>query len=175
MKTASLILTIFFVFVASQADALRVKEEQVILDELQDYELCQKRDYTGDWCHDALKRWVKEHPEDAFTAGKMTRKAMNHWVAIPFFHQAFEANKGDCKDSDVKLAVYSALDLPAGSHADVVKQAKKIGVETCFNETKTDLVAKASVGSYMFTNICRDLSSKGLLAGLKKKKCEEVK
>ncbi|MDZ4085037.1 MAG: hypothetical protein U1E10_18995 [Bdellovibrionales bacterium] len=175
MKTASLIVSILFLVVVSQANALRVKEEQVILDELQDYELCQKRDYTGDWCHDALKRWVKEHPEDAFTAGKMTRKAMNHWVAIPFFHQAFEAKKGDCKDSDVKLAVYSALDLPVSSNSDVVAQAKKIGIETCFNETKTELVAKASIGSYMFTNICRDLSAKGLLTGLKKKKCEEVK
>ncbi|MBN8542559.1 MAG: hypothetical protein J0L82_19370 [Deltaproteobacteria bacterium] len=175
MKTAGLIVLVLFALGISQANALRVKEEQVILDELQDYELCQKRDYTGDWCHDALKRWVKEHPEDAFTAGKMTRKAMNHWAAIPFFHQAFEANKGDCKDSDVKLAVYSALELPSGSYADLVKQAKKIGVETCINETKTDLVAKASVGSYLFTNVCRDLSAKGLLTGLKKKKCEEVK
>ena len=175
MKTASLILTALFSLVVSQADALRVKEEQVILDEIQDYELCQKRDYTGDWCHDALKRWVKEHPDDAFKAGKMTRKAMNHWVAIPFFHQAFEAKKGDCKDSDVKLAVYSALDLPVSSYNDVVTQAKKIGIETCFEETKTDILAKASIGSYMFINTCRDLSAKGLLTGLKKKKCEEVK
>ncbi len=179
MKPASLFVRIILpsiVFLAGQsAEALRVKEEQVILDEIQDYELCQKRDYTGDWCHDAMKRWVKDHPEDAFKAGKMTRKAMNHWVAIPFFHQAFEGKKGDCKDADVKLAVFSALDLPSGRNEEVVAQAKKIGIETCFSEVKTDLVAKASIGSYMFENICRDLNSKGLLTGLKKKKCEEAK
>lgn len=175
MKAASLILSGLVILFVSSAEALRVKEEQVILDEIQDYELCQKRDYTGDWCHDALKRWVKEHPEDAFKAGKMTRLAMNHWVAIPFFNQAFDANKGDCKDPDVKLAVLSALDLPPSSYKEVVQQARKIGIETCFGETKDDLVAKASVGSYMFTNVCRDLMAKGLLTGLKKKKCEEVK
>ena len=157
------------------AQALRFKEGQVILDELADYELCQKRDYTGDWCHDALKRWVKSNVGDAFKAGKMTRKAMNHWVAMPFFHQAFEAKQGDCKDSDVKLAVLSALDLPKGQNDEVIAQARKFGIETCFADMKNDLVTKASVGSFLFENVCKDLDAKGLLQGLKKKKCSELK
>lgn len=157
------------------AQALRFKEGKVILDELADYELCQKRDYTGDWCHNALKRWVKSNVGDAFKAGKMTRKAMNHWVAVPFFHQAFEAKQGDCKDSDVKLAVLSALDLPKSQNEDVIAQARKIGIETCFADMKNDLVAKAAVGSSLFENVCKDLDAKGLLQGLKKKKCAELK
>jgi hypothetical protein len=183
MKTASF-STRFSVFVVlaaftfasiELAQALRFKEGQVILDELADYELCQKRDYTGDWCHDALKRWVKQNAGDAFKAGKMTRKAMNHWVAVPFFHQAFEAKQGDCKDSDVKLAVLSALDLPKSQNEEVIAQARKIGIETCFSDMKNDLVAKAAVGSYLFENACKDLDAKGLLQGLKKKKCSELK
>lgn len=183
MKTASFstrfsLFVVLFAFSLASielAQALRFKEGQVILDELADYELCQKRDYTGDWCHDALKRWVKQNSGDAFKAGKMTRRIMNHWVAIPFFHQAFEAKQGDCKDSDVKLAVLSALDLPKSQHSEVISQARKIGIETCFSDMQSDLVAKASVGSYMFENVCKDLDAKGLLQGLKKKKCSEVK
>ena len=183
MKTASfsarfslfVVLAAFSFASIELAQALRFKEGQVILDELADYELCQKRDYTGDWCHDALKRWVKSNAGDASKAGKMTRKAMNHWVAVPFFHQAFEAKQGDCKDSDVKLAVLSALDLPKSQNEDVIAQARKIGIETCFADMKNDLVAKAAVGSSLFENVCKDLDAKGLLQGLKKKKCAELK
>src|SRR3989338_7957737 len=93
-----------------QSHALRFDKGQVILDELDDYDSCQNKDYTGEWCHDALRRWVKAHPKDAFKAGKMTRLKMNHWAAIPFFAQAFDGKAGDCKDEDVSLAVVSALD-----------------------------------------------------------------
>src|SRR4051794_35350351 len=104
--------------------ALKVDKGQVILDELEDYELCQRHDYDGDWCHDALKRWVKEHPADAFKAGKMTRLKMTHWAALHFFKQAFDQKKGDCKDEDVRLAVVSGLNLPGDSNKEVVESAR---------------------------------------------------
>jgi hypothetical protein len=177
MKLAGFRFAFLFLVIvcATPAQALQVKNEQVILDELADYETCQRRYYAGDWCHDALKRWVKDHPEDAFQAGKMTRKAMQHWVAVPFFANAFEQKKGDCKDKDVQLAVVSALNRPAEQSRALIDQAKKIGFETCFAETKDAIVAAASTDSYLFRNACRDLLAKGLLSGLKKRKCEEMK
>jgi hypothetical protein len=173
----SILVVLFACSLASfeLAQALRVKDGQVIFDELSDYELCQKRDYSGDWCHDALKQWVKAHPADAFRAGKMTRKVMNAWAAIPFFFQAFEARQGDCKDADVNLAVVSALSAPKDKDLELVSQARHIGIETCFADLKSDLLEKASVGSYLFQNICKDLDARGLLYGLKKKKCSEGK
>jgi hypothetical protein len=157
----------------SSAYALRVKEEQVILDKFEDYQLCQTKDYTGDWCHDALKRWVDQHPNDAFKAGKATRRAMNAWVAMPFFEMAFKAKMGDCKDEDVRLAVESALDLPPDQEA--VKAAQDIGLKTCFKEMKDKVLAGASVGSYRLTNICKVPSAAGSLPPLKQAKCKDLK
>lgn len=169
-------LSVFLLFVLSQnANALRVVEQQVILDKLEDYEMCQGRDYTGEFCHDALVRWVEKNPTDAFSAGKMTRKKMNAWGAIPFFTKAFNDGKGNCKDEDVKLAIISAFKLPPDGKKNVIDEAKKIGIETCFEDMKTDLVEAASIGSYTFQNICKELLSKGLLTGLKAKKCKEIK
>jgi hypothetical protein len=157
----------------SQAKALRFVEGQVILDRLDEYNNCQNKDYTGEWCHDALMRWVEAHPADAFKAGKMTRRVMNHSSAIPFFEKAFEAKAGDCKDEDVKLAVVSALGLPPDY--ELVKPAKKIAFETCFKELKDAIAEEAKPGSYNFQNSCKELDKKGALAGLKKKKCAELK
>jgi hypothetical protein len=164
---------LLFTFASTDsAFALRAKDGQVILDELNDYDMCQSRDYSGEWCQDALVRWVQMNPNDAFKAGKMTRRKMNAWGAIPFFAQAFDMKKGDCKDEDVKLAVMSALDLPA-SYDKVIKQAKTIGLEICINEFKDQIAKEASPGGYMFKNSCKELMAKGALQGLKKKKCEE--
>lgn len=156
-----------------QTFALRVVNEELLLDKLEDYEFCQKRDYSGAFCHDALLRWVDKNKTDAFVAGKMTRKIMNSSAAIPFFSIAFENNLGNCKDEDVKLAVTSALDLPADNNALIVNQAKKIGINYCFENLKEEF-SKAGIGTNYFNNICVELSSKGLLSGIKKKKCTEV-
>ena len=154
----------------NQAFALKVIHEQVILDQLSDYDLCQSKDYSGDWCHDALVRWVKAHPADAFKAGKMTRLKMNHWVAIPFFMQAFSSKKGNCKDEDVSLAVISGLNLPADSNKEIVASSRKIGIELCFPEIKTAILEAATLDSYLFKNVCKDLIAKKALTGLKEKK-----
>ena len=162
---------LIFCFMIPSAHALRLKDGQVILDKLDDYPTCQNHDYSGDFCHDALVRWVDAHPADAFQAGKMTRKNMNAWVAILFFNKAFDAGKTDCNDEDVKLAVVSALNLPADSHKDVLLQAKKIGFEKCYKEFKTSILDSATLDSFTFKNTCKDLIAKGDLTGLKAKKC----
>ncbi len=171
---SGVVISVFFLSGLNSAQALQFDKGQVLLEELSDYELCQTKDYTGEWCQDGLKRWVKAHPADAFEAGKMTRKAMNHWAAIPYFAQSFDAKKGHCKDEDVKLSVVSALNLPESNQA-VIASAKKIGIESCFSEMKGAILEAATLDSYLFKNTCKDLMAKGALTGLKKKKCEASK
>ena len=114
-------------------NAMKVKEGKIILEKINDYEFCQSKDYTGDFCHQALLEWVEKNPKDAFRAGKMTRLKMNHWVAMPFFAKAWEQGIGDCKDEDVKLSVLSALSLPSNQQ-DVIKSAVEISLNKCSNE-----------------------------------------
>ena len=159
-------------FLSLPASALVVKNEQVILEKLDDYEMCQTRDYNGQFCHDALVRWVSGHPGDAFKAGKMTRLHMNHWVAIPFFDQAFEQKSGNCKDEDVKLAVLSALGQSPKS--DVVTKAKRIAFQFCFNELK-DAILDGIGDTNTFKNVCKELAAKKLISGLKLNRCSEAK
>ena len=168
-------LLYFFFFVPHYANALRVVDSQTILDKLEDYNMCQGRYDSGVSCNDALVRWVEKHPADAFAAGKMTRKSMNAWGAIPFFIQAFNNGKGDCKDKDVKLAVVSAVNLPIDSNKDIVLAAKKIGFEKCAVDLKEALIESAHLDSYSFKNICKELLVAGSIKGLKAKTCAALK
>lgn len=155
------------------AFALKVVDKQVILEKLDDYPLCQTRDYSGDICHEALKRWVEKHPADAFKAGKLTRVQMNAWGAIHFFDLAFKSKSGNCADEDVSLAVESALDLPSDNPA--VKQAQEIGLKTCFKEMKDKILAGASVGSNRLKHICAVPAAVAALPPLKQAKCKDLK
>jgi hypothetical protein len=153
---------------------LTVKDGRFVLNQLRDYDSCQAKDYSGESCHEALVQWVKDHPNDAFQAGKLTRQKMNASAAMEFFAQAFEQKKGNCKDDDVRLAVISALNLPGDAHVQQISQAKKIGIETCFAEMKAAILESASLDSYTFKNTCKELTAKGALTGLKRKKCESM-
>lgn len=171
----SLVVLCCLLLASLAAEALRVKDEQVILDSLSDYELCQKKDYSGDWCHQALLRWVESNPGDAFVAGKMTVSQMNAWGAVPFFKKAFGLNQGVCGDPDLKTALLAALNLPASRHQQIVESAKVLTFNHCFEEMKSGLLEQASLESPMFKNVCSEMNKKGHLSGLKKKKCEELK
>lgn len=173
-----LVLTFLGVLIASlglvpSAQALRADKGQVFLDSLEDYNRCQGHDYSGEFCQDALERWVSDHPDDVFKAAKMTRLKMNSYVAVKLFAQAFDRKKGDCKDQDVHLAVIAGLGLPE-SYTEQVAQSKKIAFELCFDQLKDQLIKESTVGSYTFKNSCKELDAKGLLSGLKKKKCAEI-
>lgn len=176
MKNINCHLLIAFIFglFAWSANALQVDKGKVILESLEDYQLCQKNDYSGDWCHEAMKDWVKAHPSDMFKAGKLTRRSMNAATAIYFFEKAFAQKIGDCKDSDVLLAVIAGLGLPKTSNSETVDASKRIGLELCYNEMKSALLKETNIGSYFFENTCQVFSEKGELQGIKQKKCKEI-
>lgn len=123
MRSLFLLLTFLL---AANSYALKVKDEEVILEKLDDYKLCQSRDGGGKFCHEALSRWVEQNPADAFAAGKLTRLHMNHWAAIPYFYKAKDEVAFDCKDQDVKLAIESAGDLPSDPKNEIKTQAAEL-------------------------------------------------
>lgn len=148
---------------SGHVSALKVMGEKVVkLESLDDYATCQAQSYSGEWCHEALKDWVKAHPRDAFQAGKLTRLHMHHWVAVPFFAQAFEKKAGQCGDEDVSLALKSAFGMP--SDEPVVKQAKAIAFNYCLKEMQGKFEGWAAEGSYEKANLCPELDKRGLAA-----------
>jgi hypothetical protein len=154
------------VLLSTNAFALKVLGEKVVqLESLDDYATCQAKSYSGQWCHEALKDWVKAHPKDAFKAGKLTRASMNHWVAVPFFAQAFDKKAGQCQDEDVSMALASAFALPADKEfSPVIQQAKTITFTHCLKDMQDQLGGWASSGSYEKANLCPELSKRGLTA-----------
>lgn len=171
MLTYATILT--SLFLSLPAMAFQVKDGNFIMENLEDYSKCQAGSWSGAPCEEALQKWVKANPADVFKAGKLTRKHMNAWGAIPFFAQAFREKKGDCKDADVNLAVLSALALPK-SKGQVVVDAKTLAFEVCKGQFDPDILKETEQDGYVFFNTCKELQKAGLLK-LKKiraQKCE---
>lgn len=131
-KTKSLFL--FLVFCTSAyAYALEFKHGKVTLEEFDDYMKCQKRDYSGDVCIDALKVWLKAHPEDSFRAGKQVRLTAAPWLALSYFASAFEKKLSDakCDDEDVKMSVESGIALASENAPPEREAAVKIYCNFC--------------------------------------------
>ena len=171
MKHLILTLVLFSsVMFAGQAHALRVIDGEYIYDKLEDYNMCQNEAYFGDYCQDALNRWLEENPEDRWQAAKMTRLRMNHWVSLPYFYNAMDHESWSCEDEDLHLAVESALQLPPDAE-EVIGQAKEIAFEHCFTEMEQKLLDLRSE-SYAFNNICVELGARDLLSEYQAKKCD---
>jgi hypothetical protein len=133
----------------------------VILESLRDFDACQaahdkgRAQASAEACLDALRAYVKEHPKDAFEAGKRARLHYMHWVALDFFAPALreKASKARCTDEDVTAAVVSALSLPP--HFPAVAQAKQLVSESCRGELDVALTDKLrSAGSTFRSNTC---------------------
>jgi hypothetical protein len=174
MKLILLFQILFLSALSFNAEAYKVKDSEVILNDLEDYNKCQGDDYGGRFCQDALERWVKANPKDVFKAAKMTRLRVNAAVAVPFFAQAFEQKLGVCTDADLKLAVIAGLNLPA-SNKETLAQAKKMAFELCYEEMKEGILKESGTDTYLFKNACADLIAKKALTGLKLAKCKAVK
>lgn len=135
--------------------------QSVVLDSLRDFDACQaeqgkpRAQVSAEACLDGLKAYVKEHPKDAFEAGKRARLHYMHWVALDFFVPALseKPSKARCADDDVKAALISALALPP--HYPAVAQAKRLIGESCHGELDAFLTDKLQgAGSAFRSNTC---------------------
>lgn len=149
---------------------MQIKKSKVILESLDDYSRCHEKNFSGSWCHKALKKWVTAHPEDAFKAGKVTRLYMNHWLAVPFFEQSMGLQDFSCKDNDLKLAVIGGLNLPLTGNEKIIRAAEKIGFDKCSKEMREALSTAAAPDTNLFANICKRLE----LTGSKKVSCDNL-
>lgn len=155
-----------------RAFALKVVDEKVVLEKFDDFGLCMTRDYSGDFCREALLRWVDEHPADAFRAGKAVRRQMNAFGAVAFFNKALSAKQGDCGDEDVALATVSGLNLPGDGDTRTVSQSQNIAFKLCYDKLKSALVQEVSGSNANFLgNACKALREHKALTGLKAKLC----
>ncbi len=149
----------------AQAYHLDKKTQTIHIVSLQDFDRCQ-RDYESsgsEACLDALRGYVKKHPQDAFEAGKRARRHFMHWVALDFFALALDKrpSKERCADSDLGAAVISGLSLPP--HYPAVAVAQRILREKCWTELQP-AVSEELYGalSYFRNNTCPELSAKSV-------------
>lgn len=174
MKYLFGILVFVFSLSSLTANALEFFKGKATLEALGDYEKCHRLYQHPEICHDALEVWVKDHPKDTLAAAKLSRKNMQGWVAVAFFSKAFENGQGDCKDEDLKMAVLSGLDQNS-EDGPTVNHSLNLGFKKCPKELTVSIAEAAAIGTNVFRNSCKQLLEKGLIQGLKKKKCEELK
>lgn len=165
--TLGLFWTLLVIAAPAQAYHLDAKTQSVRIVSLQDFDTCQ-RDYESsgsEACLEALRTYIKKHPQDAFEAGKRARRNFMHWVALDFFALALDkrANKERCADPDLSAAVISGLSLPP--HYPAVAVAQNILREKCWAELQP-AVSEELYGalSYFRNNTCPELSAKNVPA-----------
>lgn len=163
-------LFILLLALTSAAHSMQIKKSKVVLEKLDDYSRCHEKKLSGSWCHKALTKWVKFHPEDAFKAGKLTRLYMNHWLAVPFFEKSTGLQDFSCKDHDLKLAVIGGLNLPMTGNEKIVGASEEIVFVKCPKEMKIPVYEAAVPDTNLFVNICKRLE----LTGSKKDSCDNL-
>lgn len=163
-------ILIMIILISGNAEALIVKNSKVILESFNDYSLCHEKNYSGSWCHEALLKWVKNNPKDAFRSAKATRLYMNHWLAVPLFALSMNNDDFNCKDQDLKLAVLGGLNLARTGNEKVIADAEEIALKKCPKELIPAVKEAAVLDSNLFVNICSKLP----LTGIKKSKCDSL-
>jgi hypothetical protein len=157
--------------------SFKVKDGQVILESLESlegYDLCQASDRSGNWCHDALKRYVESHPKDSWKAAILTRKSMNSWGAIPFFWKARSLKVFNCKNKDLLIAIKASYSLH-DSQKEIIKKAHDLAFKNCSQFIPAELggVMK-SKNSFAFKAYCGGFLERKLIKGVLRKKCLKI-
>jgi hypothetical protein len=151
---------------------------------MQAYRKCFANPYWAVRCEEGLRVFVQQDRRNtalALQAAKLVRRTMQHHMAIPYFHDAlFAGGKRStrlrakiCADRDLGLAAISALALRPGTAR--VKPAQAIAFGPCWSELESELVKAVATGTeYARKNTCGQLLEKGVLRGLKQKRCQRV-
>lgn len=141
-------------------------QDELKLKSVADFTKCADQYEDGsDVCLEALHRFVKAQPGQAFAAGKAVRAKMNHAAAIPFFATALtkKATKGQCSDPDLQAALVAGLAMPSSDAASTA--ARDIVLDKCWNETQAPVLkalTQANSGGYFAANLCPKLTERNL-------------
>lgn len=165
LLSASMVWAVLFFAVPARAYHLDRKTQTISITSLRDFDKCQK-DYDSsgsEACLDALKAYIKKHPQEAFDAGKRARLNFMHWVALDFFAQALtkRPSKERCADPDVSAAVISGLSLPP--HYPAVAVAQKLLRETCWAQLSPVVTEELNGAlAYFRDNTCSELAARNV-------------
>lgn len=142
------------------------KHNRVVLSSVDDFTECQNDLSYSDACLEALKRYIKAHPADGFSAGKLVRAKFNHWVALQFFVPALtKATPQQCEDEDLRLAVLSGLALPDDDPNEAL--AMKAAKGACAASLRPHIRGGMADGSALYKKNATPLLSKGKSADKK--------
>jgi hypothetical protein len=153
--------------------SFKVKDGQVILENLDGYTLCQKSKYSGVWCHDALVRYVDQNQEVAWPAALLTRRNMNSWASIPLFSMAKDSKEFNCQSEDLLLALKSAYVLTK-KNKKIIDKAHDIAFSKCTKVIPYQLKDVLNVKSYAFQKYCQDFIKLNTIKGVLRKKCIKI-
>jgi hypothetical protein len=133
------------------------KPKRVSTRSLRDFETCQKEraGTSSEACLDALKVYIKQHPKDAFEAGKLVRVHYMYWEALEFFaaQGSDPYTKKQCADRDLRAAVLAGLALPA--HYPAVALAQGLVNGPCHKQLTSSVAAQLKRAGRVFRdNAC---------------------
>ncbi len=123
--------------------------------------------WWAEGCYRELVRFSERDPSNdnmQFALGKLVRLNGRHANATPYFEKALakSATPARCDDSDVSLAVVSAMFLPDSSDIfkTQIKAAQLISEKYCTSAMKPVLLKEAAnSNSYYKTNACGTLKA----------------
>jgi hypothetical protein len=148
------------------AAAGHAAKDELKLKSVADFTKCADQYEDGsEVCLEALERFVKAQPGQAFAAGKAVRAKMNHAAALPFFATALskKATKAQCSDADLQMALVAGLSLPPSNAGST--SARELVFEKCWDTTQAPILkalTAAGGGSYFAENLCPKLRERNV-------------
>jgi hypothetical protein len=166
-----ILLIIILTLTFTDLYAYKIVDDRVELEGLDGYSRCMSRDVSGNWCQEALERWVKKNKEDYWQAGILTRQHMNSWLAIPFFYEAQKSKQFDCQNENLILAIKEAYKRPKSEIA-LVKKAHHLAFKVCLSSIRKELQGALPGNSDLFDEVCHDFKKEDLLTRIGQLKCK---
>ncbi len=129
--------------------------------------------YNNKDCHKELLGFIKIDPDPffAFKIAKQVRRRYSNNKAIEYYALALsqKAPKSSCHDSDLKIALESALQTKPNSN--YAKAAKKVAFGQCFKALRKNIIIVVKANDNAKNNACKELISRKAIKGITHKKC----
>jgi hypothetical protein len=138
-----------------------------------DHQVCLEQRINLSLCLKRATTWLDRHPSDSFLFGERTRLLANGISAFQFFKKAFlDKSKFKCSSKQLTISLLNTLSSKATTSEDI-KISNKIIFNQCSSQLQSEVLNKAMPGSPLFSRTCENLMKRGLIKGVKLKKCRE--
>lgn len=124
-------------------------------------------------CHAELLGFIEVDPNPffAFEIAKQVRRQYSNNKAIEYYALALsqKAPKASCDDSDLKIALESALQTKPNN--DYATAAKKVAFGQCFKALRKNIITVVKANNNAKSNACEELILRKAIKGITQKKC----